>query len=145
MLFSDYFVRYHEGVDSFIFSAGADSWQALLRLRGSLVDTPLDALNDKLEDYLEAAFNLGEVSGLVAALKLIYDLGLAKDYLERPKTLTRLQKSAFELFWLVERLDRTKIRRNESLAQKTARLSYSFYRLFEKALKAAKAGLPKGS
>jgi len=51
--------------------------------------------------------------------------------------LARLQKLAFELYWLTLRLEKTKIRRNESLAQKTAKLSYRLYRLFERALKAA--------
>jgi hypothetical protein len=144
-LFSDYFVRYHDGFESLNFAAGADSWQALIRLRGNLIDMPIDALKDRLEDYLEAAYHLGEISGFTTALELAYKLGLAKDYLERPKVLTRLQKLAFEVYWLVERLEKTKIRRNESLAQKTAKLSYSFYRLVQRALKAAKAQLPKSS
>jgi len=51
--------------------------------------------------------------------------------------LARLQRLGFELYWLSLRLERTRIRRNESLAQKAAKLSYTLYRLFERALKAA--------
>jgi hypothetical protein len=138
-LFTGFFVRYHSGPDSFVLSAGTEAWQSLIRLRGSFIETPMSTISDKLEDYLEAAYNLGEISGFAAALKLIYDSGLAKDYLEQPKAFERLQKLAFELYWLSLRLDGTKLRRNESLAQKTAKLSYAFYRLFERALKAAKA------
>jgi len=133
------FVRYHVDANSYLFSAAAEPWQVVIRLKGSLTDTSMNMFNDRLEDYLEAAYLLGEAAGFSEALRLLYELGLAKDYLERPKVLARLQKLAFELYWLTLRLDRTKIRRNESLAQKTAGLAYAFYRLFEKALKAAKA------
>jgi hypothetical protein len=126
-------------------AADIESWQALLRLKGSFINRPVSELNGRLDDYLEAAYHLGEIRGFFEALKLLYELGLAKDYLERPKVSERLQKLAFELYWLTLRLERTKIRRNESLAQKTADLSYGFYWLFERALKAAKAGLPKSS
>jgi hypothetical protein len=131
------FVPYHDDFKSLSFEASAEPWQIVLRLRGSLINRPVSELNDRLEDYLEAAYNLGKIAGFGEALRLLYELGLAKDYLERPKTSERLQKLAFELYWVALRLERTRIRRNESLAQKTAKLSYALYRLFEKALKAA--------
>jgi len=131
------FVPYYVSTDSYLSSAAIDPWQIVLRLRGSLINRPISELNDRLEDYLEAAYNLGEVAGFTEALKLIYELGLAKDFLEQPKTSEKLRKLGFELYWLTLRLEGTKIRRNESLAQKTANLSYAFYRLFERALKAA--------
>ena len=137
------FVRYHGGTDSYLFTAAAEPWQVVLRLRGSLINRSVSELSDRLEDYLEAAYSLGEISGFATALKLVYDLGLAKDYLERPKVFDRLQKLAFGLFWLTLRLEKSKLRSNESLAQKTAKLSYAFYRLVERALKAGKAGLPQ--
>ncbi len=144
-VYSEYLFWFCGNGGPFCGAADIESWHALIRLRGSLTSVPLNALKDRLEDYLEAAYYLGEIRGLFEALKLIYDLGLAKDFLEQPKTSERLQKLDFGLYWLSLRLERTKLRRNESLAQKTAKLSYGFYRLFEKALKAAKAGLPKSS
>jgi len=131
------FVPYNVDTGAYLYSAAMDPWQIVLRLRGSLINRPVSELNDRLEDYLEAAYNLGEIAGFGEALRLLYELGLAKDYLERPKTSERLQKLAFELYWLALRIERTKLRRNESLAQKAAKLNYSFYRLFERALKAA--------
>jgi len=131
------FVRYYVSTDSYLSSAAIDPWQIVLRLRGSLINRPISELNDRLEDYLEAAYNLGEVAGFTEALRLLYELGLGKDYLERPKVSERLQKLAFELYWLFLRIERTKLRRNERLAQKAAKLNYGFYRLFERALKAA--------
>jgi hypothetical protein len=142
---SEYLFWFCGNGDPFCAAADIESWHALILLRGSLTNVPLGALKDRLEDYLEAAYFLGEIRGFFEALKLIYDFGPAKDFLERPKTLAKLQKLGFELYWLTLRLERTKIRRNESLAQKTADLSYTLYRLFERALKAAKAGLPKSS
>lgn len=139
------FVPYSNDFKSLSFTASAEPWQVVLRLRDSLINRPVGELNDSLEDYLEAAYSLGEIAGYAVALEELYDLGLAKDFLERPKTLAKLQKLAFELYWLTLRLERTKIRRNESLAQRTANLSYALYRLFERALKAAKAELPKSS
>jgi hypothetical protein len=143
--FSEYLFWFCGNQSPFCGAADIESWQALIRLRGSLTNVSLDTLKDKLEDYLEAAYHLGEIRGFFEALKLIYDLGLAKDFLEQPKTLTKLQKLGFGLYWLTLRLERSRIRRNESLAQRTAKLSYAFYRLFERALKAAKAKLPKSS
>jgi hypothetical protein len=131
------FVPYHGDFKSLSFAASAEPWQSVIRLRDNLFGAPIEALRDKLEDYLEAAYSLGEIAGYAVALEELYNLGLAKDFLERPKTLAKLQKLAFELYWLTLRLERTKIRRNESLAQKAAKLSYTFYRLFERALKAA--------
>ena len=131
------FVRYYVSTDSYLSSAAIDPWQIVLRLRGSLINRPVSELNGSLEDYLEAAYHLGEVAGFTEALRLLYELGLVKDYLELPKTSERLQKLAFELYWLSLRLEKTRIRRNERLAQKAAKLNYAFYRLFEKALKAA--------
>ena len=131
------FIPYHGDFKSLSFEASAGPWQIVLRLRDSLINRPVSELNGSLEDYLEAAYSLGEIAGYAVALEELYNLGLAKDYLERPKTSERLQKLAFELYWISLRLERTKIRRNESLAQKTAKLNYSFYRLFERALKAA--------
>jgi len=131
------FVPYYVGTGPYLSSAAMDPWRIVLRLRGSLINRPVSELNGSLEDYLEAAYSLGEIAGFTEALRLLYELGLAKDYLERPKTSERLQKLAFELYWLFLRVEDTKIRRNESLAQKTAKLNYSFYRLFERALKAA--------
>ena len=131
------FVPYYIGTGPYLSSAAIDPWQIVLRLRGSLINRPVSELNDRLEDYLEAAYHLGEVAGFTEALRLLYELGLAKDYLELPKTSERLQKLAFELYWLSLRLEKTRIRRNERLAQKAAKLNYAFYRLFEKALKAA--------
>jgi len=131
------FVPYHDDFKSLSFEASAEPWQVVLRLRGSLINRPVSELNGSLEDYLEAAYSLGEIAGYAVALEELYDLGLAKDFLERPKNLAKLQKLAFELYWVALRLERTRIRRNESLAQKTAKLSYALYRLFEKALKAA--------
>jgi len=138
-LFSDFFVRYHPDFKASDFAAAAGPWQIVLRLRDGLINMPMSELKDKLEDYLEAAYNLGEVSGFAEALALAYDLNLAKDYLERPEVLSKLQRLAFELYWLSLRLEKMKLRRNESLAQKTAKLSYAAYRLIERALKAAKA------
>jgi len=131
------FVPYHNDFKSLSFEASAEPWQIVLRLRGSLINRPVSELNGSLEDYLEAAYSLGEIAGYAVALEELYDLGLAKDFLERPKNLARLQKLAFELYWLTLRLEKARIRRNESLAQRTARLSYTLYRLFERALKAA--------
>jgi len=131
------FIPYNNDFKSLSFEASAEPWQIVLRLRDSLINRPVSELNGSLEDYLEAAYSLGEIAGYAVALEELYDLGLAKDFLERPKNLARLQKLAFELYWLTLRLERTRIRRNESLAQKTAKLSYTLYRLFEKALKAA--------
>jgi len=131
------FVPYYVGTGPYLSSAAMDPWRIVLRLRGSLINRPVSELNGSLEDYLEAAYSLGEIAGFTEALRLLYELGLGKDYLERPKTSERLQKLAFELYWLSLRLERTKLRRNESLAQKAAKLNYGFYRLFEKALKAA--------
>jgi len=131
------FVPYYVGTGPYLSSAAMDPWRIVLRLRGSLINRPVSELNDRLEDYLEAAYSLGEIAGFTEALRLLYELGLGKDYLERPKTSERLQKLAFELYWLSLRLERTKLRRNERLAQKAAKLNYSFYRLFERALKAA--------
>jgi hypothetical protein len=131
------FVRYHVSTDSYLSTSAIEPWQIVLRLRGSLINRPISELNDRLEDYLEAAYSLGEVAGFTEALRLLYELGLAKDYLELPRTSERLQRLAFELYWLTLRIERTKIRRNESLAQKAAKLNYGFYRLFERALKAA--------
>jgi hypothetical protein len=131
------FVAYQVDTGSYLSSAAIGPWQVVLRLRGSLINRPISELSDRLEDYLEAAYNLGEVAGFTEALRLLYELGLGKDYLERPRTSEKLQKLAFELYWLTLRLEKTKIRRNERLAQKAAKLNYGFYRLFEKALKAA--------
>jgi len=131
------FVPYYVGTGPYLSSAAMDPWRIVLRLRGSLINRPVSELNDRLEDYLEAAYSLGEIAGFTEALRLLYELGLGKDYLERPKTSERLQKLAFELYWISLRLERTKLRRNERLAQKAAKLNYSFYRLFERALKAA--------
>jgi len=139
------FIPYHGDFKSLSFTASAEPWQVVLRLRDSLINRPVSELNDSLEDYLEAAYSLGEIAGYAVVLEELYNLGLAKDFLERPKNLARLQKLAFELYWLTLRLERTRIRRNESLAQKTAKLSYALYRLFERALKAAKAELPRSS
>jgi len=131
------FVPYNSDFKSLSFTASAEPWQVVLRLRDSLINRPVSELNGSLEDYLEAAYSLGEIAGYAVALEELYDLGLAKDFLERPKNLARLQRLAFELYWLTLRLEKTRIRRNESLAQKTAKLSYTLYRLFERTLKAA--------
>jgi len=144
-VFSEYLFWFCGNQGPFCGAADIESWQALIRLRGSLTNVPLNALKDKLEDYLEAAYHLGEVRGFFEALKLIYELGLAKDFLEQPKTSEKLRKLGFGLYWLTLRLEGTRIRRNESLAQKTAELSYVAYRLFERALKTAKTELPKSS
>jgi hypothetical protein len=142
-LFTDFFVRYHNEFGAACSAAATESWQSIITLRGSLVNVPLSALNDKLEDYLEAAYNLGKIAAYAEVLKELYGLELANDYLNRPKVLVRLQKLAFELYWLSLRLEKSRLRRNESLAQKAARLDYAFYRITLRALKAAKAGLPK--
>ena len=131
------FIPYSNDFKSLSFTASAEPWQVVLRLRDNLINRPVSELNGSLEDYLEAAYSLGEIAGFAVALEELYDLGLAKDFLERPKNLAKLQKLAFELYWLTLRLEKTRIRRNESLAQRSAKLSYALYRLFEKSLKAA--------
>lgn len=141
--FSEYLFWFCGNQSSFCGTTDIESWQALIRLRGSFVNVPLDTLNDKLEDYLEAAYNLGKIAAYAEVLKELYGLESANDYLNRPKVSVRLQKLAFELYWLSLRLEKSRLRRNESLAQKTARLSYAFYNITLRALKAAKARLPK--
>jgi len=131
------FVPYSNDFKSLSFTASAEPWQVVLRLRDNLINRPVSELNGSLEDYLEAAYSLGEIAAYAVVLEELYNLGLAKDFLERPKNLARLQRLAFELYWLTLRLEKTRIRRNESLAQKTAKLSYTLYRLFERTLKAA--------
>jgi hypothetical protein len=133
------FVRYHVVPEAYLVSATTGPWQVTLRLKGSLMNRPISELNGKLEDYLEAAYFLGEAAGFSEALELLHNSGLVNGLIEQPKVLARLQKLAFEAYWLTLRLDRSKLRRNERLAQKAAKLSYIAYRLFEKALKAAKA------
>jgi len=133
------FVRYHIDSEAYLFSAIDGPWQVALRLKGSLMNRPMSELNASLEDYIEAAYFLGEAAGLTEALKLLHDSGLINGLIEQPKVLARLQRLAFEAYWLTLRLDRTRIRRNERLYQKAANLRYVAYRLFEKAVKAVKA------
>jgi len=133
------FVRYHIDSEAYLFSAIDGPWQVVLRLKGSLMNRPMGELNAGLEDYIEAAYFLGEAAGFAEALKLLHDSGLINGLIEQPKVLARLQKLGFEAYWLTLRLDRSKIRRNERLYQKAANLRYVAYRLFEKAVKAVKA------
>jgi len=136
--FSEYLFWFCGNQSPFCGTTDIESWQALIRLRGSFVNVPLSALNDKLEDYLEAAYNLGKIAAYAEVLKELYGLESVNDYLNRPKVSVRLQKLAFELYWLSLRLEKSRLRRNESLAQKTAKLGYAFYSITLRALKAAK-------
>jgi len=138
-VFLNDFVRYRIVPEAFLFSATTGPWQVVLRLKGSLMNRPMGELNANLEDYIEAAYFLGEAAGFAEALELLHNSGLINGLIEQPKFLARLQKLGFEAYWLTLRLDRSKIRRNERLYLKAARLSYVAYRLFVKAIKAVKA------
>ena len=139
-VFSEQFVKYHGDFGPLHYTLNMGSWHVLLMLRSDFDYVSVGQIYDMVDKFLEAAYHLGAVSGFAEALSVLYDMGLLKDYLDNPETIKRLQKLAFELYWLELQLEKPGLKGTKHISSRAAKLDGKLFKFMVKALKAAKAG-----
>jgi len=139
-VFTEQFVKYHGSFNALHYTMDMEPWHMILMLRSDFDYVPVGQIYDMADKFLVAAYHLGEISGLAGALGVLYDMGLLNDYLDNPETVKRLQKLAFELYWLELQLEKPGLRGTRHLTTKTAKINGKLFKFMVRALKAAKAG-----
>jgi hypothetical protein len=137
-VFSEQFVKYHGDFGALYYTMNMGPWETVLMLRSDFDHVPVGQIYAAVDEFLVAAYHLGAISGFAEALNALYDMGLLKDYLDNPKTIAKLQRLAFEIYWLENQLEKPGLRGTKHLNTRAAKLDSKLFKFMVRALEAAK-------
>jgi hypothetical protein len=138
-VFSEQFIKYHGDFGALYYTMNMGPWDMTLMLRSDFDHVPVGQIYAAIDEFLAAAYHLGAVSGFAEALNALYNMGLLKDYLDNPKTVAKLQRLVFEIYWLEQQLEKPGLSGTKHLSTRAAKLDSKLFKFMVRALEAAKA------